>query len=161
MDDAMIVDNGLRAGVDLQGDASTSSQGEAALLFEHLFEVLPFDVFHRVEVMAVLQPDSIEADDMGMFELAQGFDLALEALQEADFLGQLGGEHFEGGLPTSQLFLGEIDAPHAAAAELLEDDPFAQSIADHASPMHTRMVIQQFIVSCCRGMERCQNACAS
>src|ERR1043165_3997131 len=66
-----------------------------------------------------------------MFELAQRLDLTLESLQEAHFLGQLGGEDFDGGLASAQLFLGEIDVPHAAAAKLAKQDPIAQSIADH------------------------------
>ena len=53
-------------------------------------------------------------------------------MQEADLLGQLGGENFEGGLLAGKFFLRKIDAAHAAAAEFLEDDPFAQAIADHA-----------------------------
>ena len=68
-----------------------------------------------------------------MVELAERFDFALETLQEADLLGELGGEYFEGGLLSGEFFLSKINASHAAAAEFLEDDPFSQTIADHAA----------------------------
>jgi hypothetical protein len=132
----------------LQGDLEHVGPGEPALLVDDLFEAQAFDVFHGVEVEAVFIARFIEADDVGMIEPAQGLDLALETVEEADFLGQLGGEDFQSRLAPGQLFLRKVNAPHAAAAQFLEDDPFAQPVADHAmkSAAEERFVAA-FIVS--------------
>src|SRR5205823_13150201 len=87
--------------------------------------------FHRVEILAVLVAGFVEADDVGVRELLEGVDLALEALEETGFEGQVGDEDFEGGLAPAVVLLGQVDAAHAAVAEFLLDGPLAQALASH------------------------------
>ena len=90
VDDAVIVDV-PQGRADCRAMSSTSRQGSRFCSLQDLVEALALDVLHGVEVMAVLVARFVEADDVGMAELAEGLDLALEALQEADVLGQLAG----------------------------------------------------------------------
>src|SRR5207245_387891 len=92
----------------------------AALLGEDLVEVESFYVLHCVEVFPVLEAGFKKANDVGVFEFAERFDLALESLEEADLLREFGGENLDGGLSSGQFFLGEVDPAHAAAAQFLE-----------------------------------------
>src|SRR5262249_37666376 len=86
---------------------------------------------HRVPVVSVLLAGVVELDDVRMLELGERLDLALEALEEARLLGQVGSENLDGGLAAGDLFLGEMDAPHAAAPDLAREDPSAGSFANH------------------------------
>ena len=45
-------------------------------------------------------------------------------------MAQLGGEDLERRLAAADLFLGEVDVPHAAAADFLVQNPFAEPIAE-------------------------------
>ena len=49
--------------------------------------------------------------------------------------GQLGGEHLDGGQPSRIVgVVGQVDAAHAAAAQLAVQNPAAEAGADHQVP---------------------------
>src|SRR5438876_11743949 len=100
-------------------------------MIDDLFERFAGDVLHHVEVMAALVSGIVKLDDVRMTELAEGLDFALEPAQKAGIDGELGGKDLDGGLPASEVFLGEVDAAHAAAADLGRDDPLAEPFAHH------------------------------
>src|SRR5262245_66668811 len=130
MDDAVIVHVPQRR-AELNDYVERVAPRHAALLAQNLVETLPVHVFHRVEILVVLKPRFVEADNVGMAELAERFDLALEALKKADVLSELAGQNLERRLPPGAFLLSEINAAHAAPAEFLENPPLTQAIADH------------------------------
>src|SRR5437870_10881797 len=81
MDDAMIV-NVPQGRADLQDNVEHLGPRQLALGEQDVVEALALDVFHRIIIMAVLEARFDEADDVGMIELAEGVDLALETLQK-------------------------------------------------------------------------------
>src|SRR5262249_14130221 len=105
---------------------------------QHLLQGGALDVLHGVEEVPVLGAGVVEADDVGVVELAEDVDLALEADLEARLAGQFGGENLDGGAARAagprRVFPGEVPLAHAAAAQLLLDDPAAQPRADHGRP---------------------------
>ena len=130
MDDAVIVDM-LEGRADLEGDVDRVAPREAAAMLDQVVEPAPLDELHRVPVLSVFVAGVVELDDVRMRELGERLDLALEALEEAGVLGELGGEDLDGGASAGDFFLGEMDASHAAATDLAREDPSAQSFAHH------------------------------
>ena len=57
----------------------------------------------------------------GMVELAKRLDFDLEAVAKTLFLGQGGGEKFDGGRLARLVMHALVDRPHAAAAQLADD----------------------------------------
>src|SRR5579875_2218084 len=84
---------------------------------------------------AILLTGFQETHDMGMIELAQDVDFALESRQEAGIDGQFRSQDLDGRLLRLNHFCGiavsKVDAAHAAAAKFLIENPGADSCADH------------------------------
>src|ERR1700738_3121558 len=82
-----------------------------------------------------------------MGELLQDGDFALEPLEKADLLGQLGGQDLDGGLLGSarpvrsggRFLVSQVNPAHAAATDFLVDDPLPQSLAGQVN--HRRSAI--------------------
>src|SRR5262249_38660349 len=105
--------------------------GQSALLVKDRFQTLALDVFHGVEVQSILAARLVEPNNPGMLQRAEGVDLALETVQEAGILGQLGGQDLDGRLAAADLLVAEIDPTHAAVAEFLVNHPLAEALAEH------------------------------
>ena len=125
----------LRAGASWQAISSTSRQGSRPCAFEHGVEAGAGDVLHGEPGPAVVDAGIEEADDVGVVEMADDFDLALEAQHEARLGGQLGGQHLDGGdgrpVGRRRFGVGEVDGGHAAASDFPVEEPRAESCADH------------------------------
>ena len=130
MDDAVIVDM-LEGRADLEGDVDHIAPRKPAAMLDQIVEPAPLDEFHGVPVMTLVVTGVVELDDVRMGELGESLDLAFESLEKAGLLGEVGSEDLDRGLPTGDFFLGEMDAPHAAAPDFAREDPSAESFAHH------------------------------
>ena len=86
-----------------------------------LFQAVAVDQLHRVEQLAFLLAEAEQADDVGVAQLAERFDLGLEAGAEPLFSGQRGREQLDGGRLAGLAVDRLIDRAHAAPAELADD----------------------------------------
>src|SRR5438309_2452354 len=67
-----------------------------------------------------MRPDIVHVEDVGVIERAGGASFLLEAVQRLLSV-QAGGEHLDGDVATELAVVGDEDAPHPAAADLLLD----------------------------------------
>ncbi len=81
----------------LQRQVQHVGPGQLALLGQQRLVALALDEFHRVVIMALLFAGLEEADDVGMVELAQDVDFALETGEEAGVGGQFRRQYLDGG----------------------------------------------------------------
>ena len=95
MDDAAVVGVFQGRG-ELTSDLQHLAPGQSALPFEHGVEAGAGDVLHGEPGPAVVDAGIEEADDVGVVEMADNFDLTLEAQHEARLGGQFGGQHLDG-----------------------------------------------------------------
>src|SRR5262249_43059144 len=81
----------------LPGEDEDVGPGNPATGVAQRVEAGAVDVLHRIIESAVLHAGVIKAYDVGMVELAEDVNLALEALLKADLDGQLGRQDLDGG----------------------------------------------------------------
>ena len=134
MDDAAVM-GVLEGGRDLAGQFEDLAPRQPAALLENGVEAGAGDVLHGEPRPTVTHSGVEKADDVGVVEPANNFDLALEAKDEALFDGEFRRQHLDGddGRPIGRRRVGvrEVDAGHAAASDFLVEDPRAESCADH------------------------------
>ncbi len=79
------------------------------------------DVLHDEEVQLLILINVVCVDDVGMIEGGDGPRLAVEAFEGRLVVRLGGGQDFDGDPATHQLVLAQVNASHAAGAELFED----------------------------------------
>ena len=137
VDDAAVV-GVLQGRDDLQGQVEHLRPRQPAPLAEDRLAIPAVDVLHRVEEQPVVAAGLEEMDDVGMVELPQGLDFALEPGDEDVVSGQVGVEHLDGddgGRVVGPV--GAIDTAHRPAADFGVDHPRSELPADHANPPGT------------------------
>ena len=82
---------------------------------------MPRNQLHRIVRVAVLNAVAEQADDVGVLEFFERFDLGAEALAETLLVGQVRVEQLDGGRVVSLDIDRLVDRPHSAAAELFDD----------------------------------------
>ena len=108
-------------GADLHADATGLFDSERALLAHQRREALPDHVLHHEEVIAVLDEEVVEQDQVRVAQLHRNARLALEALDGLrQGVEQLGAHHFQRARLAQQAVLGLVDRAHAAAPDPLE-----------------------------------------
>jgi hypothetical protein len=123
----------LEGGRHLEGQVEHLGPGQSALLGEQGFEAGAGDVLPDEVVAVLLGAGLEEADDVGVVELAEDVDLALEVQAEAGLDRQLRRQHLDRGLGrfAGGIAVRPVDGAHAAAAEFLVDAPRPESCAGH------------------------------
>src|SRR5207248_2290498 len=72
-------------------------------------------------------------DDVGVVQLGEYAHLAVETLPQRGVAVVVDGQHLDGDAATHQPVLAEVDQPHAARADLIEDTIVAQQQAVDAA----------------------------
>jgi hypothetical protein len=81
----------------------------------------PLDIGHREEAEAVTLIDGEDGNDVRMIQLGCGTRFLLEAADDLRILAEERREDLEGDVPIEGDLIGEIDARHAAVAEIADD----------------------------------------
>ena len=89
-------------------------------------QITAFHIFHHQEMRSVRLVRVVGGDDVRMPQFGGRHDLALETRQRLGRLSDVGREHLERDDPPHPLVLGLEHHPHAALAELVEDDVIAK-----------------------------------
>ncbi len=109
------------AGADLQEDAHALGQGDRRLALDQRAQVVALEQLHGHVEPPVGLVHVVDADDVGMAQLADRLDLATEALVQLFLGGELLGEHLERHRPAQGQVAGAVDHAHGAFAQLVED----------------------------------------
>ena len=106
-------------------------QSRRGRIADDLAEVSAFDVFHRVEVLALVDADFVDGDHARMAEVGGGFGFGLEAVY-VGFGGQVAGQdHFDGDGAVEADLAGLVDDAHAALGDFFEQLVVAE-VADES-----------------------------
>ena len=95
-------------------------------------ERLAVDQLHDDEVPALVLLDGVNGADAWMVERGGGASLALEALEHPWLALELAGQELERHSPPQVGVFREIDGPHPARADRLEDLVVTDGLADHS-----------------------------
>ena len=102
------------------------------LAVDRLAQVDALEQLHRHVEEALLLPEVVHGDDVGVVEQGRRLGLALEALQGLVVGAEAGGERLEGDEAVQHGVVGLVDLAHRAAAELADDRVLADPLAIHA-----------------------------
>ena len=103
-----------------------------------------FHVFHRVVVgLVVIRPALEELDDVGVVQLLECFDLAMEPQDETIFPGQRCRQHLDRRALAGLLMRADIHRPHRASADLAVDQ-----VRSNTGGMHDRKLGRDFERTC-------------
>src|SRR5262249_51337362 len=94
---------------------------ERALLGHQRLQAGAFDVLHGQKVQIAVGVDVEGSDDVRMVEGRDSAGLAVEAFAEGRVISQRGRQYFNRRLSLHMRVLAEVDAAHAAGADLLHD----------------------------------------
>ena len=86
----------------------------------------------KVDALVLLH--RVHGDDVGMVQGSHRLGFALEALESCLVRCHLGRQDLQCNLSFELGVLGEVDLPHSAFADLLEDLVVSQRLAEHDSP---------------------------
>ena len=89
--------------------------------FRSRWTVFAVDVLHGDEGHAFGLADVVDAADVGVGNLARDADLAVEAFEQAEIVGGLFGQEFEGDRLAEGEVGGAVNFTHAAAAQQSDD----------------------------------------
>ena len=78
---------------------------------------LAFEKFGDKKADAVLLPDVVNSEDVGMIQRAQDFRLMLETMKAVGIRGESGGQNFQSDRAIETRVTGAINLAHAACAE--------------------------------------------
>ena len=92
-------------------------------------QVLPVDVLHHDVMDVAFVVDVVGADDVRVVELGNGAGFETEPLQVRRIVHAVRRQHFDRHAPLHELVLGQVDAAHAALADLAEQLVFAEAEA--------------------------------
>ena len=121
---------GVERGGHLPEDRERPLRLEPPVAGEQGVQVGALHVAHRDEEDAVRLSRLVDRDDIRMLEPGGGTPLLLEPLPEARVGRELGREHLDRDLAPVAKLLGEVDDPHAAAAEQRLDPEAGELGAD-------------------------------
>ena len=121
---------------------------EPAAARDQLLQIDAVHVLHDEEIGSALRVHVVGADDVRMIEGGDGLGLAVEAGQGGGVVGLVGRQHLERDLPPQLEVLAQVDRPHAAGADAVEDEVLAD---DEPRPPAAHQVV---------GLERREEAVA-
>ena len=101
-------------------EVSRRAFGGQRSLADDLRQRAAFDIVHREVVLALVDTDLVDGDDVRMLQVGDGLGFGLEALHDFG-LGELAGEHqLYRNDAVETLLTGLIDDTHAAAGDFLQ-----------------------------------------
>ena len=84
---------------------------------ENVAQALAFEQLRNHEGRAVMLPDIVNTENVGMIERSDGASLLLETPQAVGIGGERGGQNFDGDIASQTLIAGAINLAHAARAD--------------------------------------------
>ena len=126
MDDVELI-GVLQSGGDLLDDVQRPHDGNFAPLVDDLVQVGPVDVFHRDVKVAVGFAAVVDGDDIVMPQLRSRLSFRFEPFDERGIGGPFARQNLERHQPLQFGVLRQVDGPHSARPDLLQDLILAES----------------------------------
>src|SRR5262249_52851369 len=115
MDDAFGMRGGQSLG-DLPRVIDSLSRSDCALLYQ-LAQLFAFEQLSHDVGRAFMRADVVNREDVRVVKRRGGAGFLLEAAQAIRIPGELGGQYFDGDLPTESWIFSQIDGAHSTCAE--------------------------------------------
>ncbi len=114
---------------DLFDDVRCPVGRQRTLLLDDLLQGMALEILHDDIVDAVLVPDVVDDDDIGVAQSSSGLSFSLEALDELLIVAELGWKRLDGHVTVEGWLIGAVDNGHATPPELVDDLVIANGFA--------------------------------
>ena len=131
VDDALLVRE-LQPVADLDHERELVLDAGERLLGDELPKLVALEQLHHDEEVAVRFTEIVNGHDVGMAQLGAGLSLAKEPGAELVGVIGLGGDDLQRDQPIQHRVVRLVDAPHAAAADALEDPVLPDQLVHHS-----------------------------